>query len=245
MTLLKLHLTDDGAATYISRVLNTAPANLVAYWALNEQAGAVAADVSRAAPSAFNGAYAGVTLNQPGIGDGNGCPSFNGTTSKVNVYSAALASAFPGDEGSVLLWGRAADVNVWTESWRNLLRMQVNASNRITLQRNGTANNLYMERIAGGNSQAHTITAINITTWFFLAVTWSKIANQVKFYRDGAQVGSTRTNPNAWAGALDSNVCVIGAETATPTSVWRGRIAHVALFNAPLTAGQIGALAAA
>ena len=245
MSLIKLHLNADNGASYISRVLNAAPGNLVAYWPLNEQAGVVVTDVAHAAPSAYNGAYAGVTLNQPGIGDGNGCPSFNGTTSKANVYTAALAAAFPGDEGSLLLWGRVADANVWTESWRSLMRLQVNGSNRINLQRNSTASNLFMERIAGGANQNHSITGINVTTWMHIAITWSRAANQVKFYHDGAQQGSTRTCPNAWAGTLDSNTCVIGAETSNPFSVWRGWLAHAALFSAPLTAAQIVALAVA
>ena len=245
MSLIKLHLNDDAGASYISRVLNIAPGNLVAYWTLNEQAGSVVTDSAHAAPSAFNGAYAGVTLNQPGIGDGSGCPAFNGTTSKINVYTAALVEAFPGDEGSLVLWARAADANVWTENWRSLLRLQVNTSNRIALQRNSTANNLFMERIAGGANQNHTITGINVTTWMHLAITWSRAANQVRFYRDGTQQGSTRTCPNAWAGALDSGICVIGAETTNPINVWRGWLAHVALFNAPLAAAQVGALATA
>jgi hypothetical protein len=244
MSLIKLHF-NESAGSYISRLLSAAPGNLVAYWPLHEQAGTVVSDVSRTAPSAYNGAYSGVMLNQPGIGDGAGCPALNGTTSKVNLYSTALAAAFPGDEGTLLLWWRVADASVWTESWRHLMRIQANGSNRITAMRNSTANQLYIERAAGGATQSNTITGLSLTTWAHFGITWSRAANAVKFYLNGAQQGSTRTNPNAWAGALDSNTTVLGAENTSPINVWRGWLAHAALFSTPLSAAQIGALAVA
>ena len=57
-----------GGATYYKKVLATEPANLLAYWPLNEGSGSVADNLEGTA--ARDGAYTGVTLGQAGIGDG-------------------------------------------------------------------------------------------------------------------------------------------------------------------------------
>ena len=78
--------------TYIQKVLGIEPGNLIAYWPMSEPSGGIA--INAEGTAARNGAYTGVTLAQPGIGDGNTCPLFDGANDFNNVYSASLDAAF-------------------------------------------------------------------------------------------------------------------------------------------------------
>src|SRR3989304_2278838 len=86
---------------YYRKVLDTQPANLLAYWMQAEGAGAVALDTSG---NSRTGAYTGVDLGQAGIGDGKTCPWFDGASDRVNIYTTSLRDAFNGAEGAVIVW---------------------------------------------------------------------------------------------------------------------------------------------
>ncbi|MFV1969356.1 MAG: hypothetical protein ACC628_28375, partial [Pirellulaceae bacterium] len=58
-----------------------------------EASGSISDDLS---PQGNDGAYTGVTLGQPGIGDGRTCPLFDGANDYNNIYSAALNTDFDG-----------------------------------------------------------------------------------------------------------------------------------------------------
>ena len=100
------------ATTYFKRVLAIDPTHLLGYWPLWEPGGSVAYDISG---HNRHGAYTGVTLGHAGIGDGNGCPFFDGANDYANIYSASLASAFNGAEGTVAVLLKVAKAGVWTD----------------------------------------------------------------------------------------------------------------------------------
>jgi hypothetical protein len=206
----------------------------IAYWPMDEAAGAVAVDRSG---NGRNGAYTAVTLGQPGIGDGRTAPSFDGTTSYNNVFGASLAAAFNSALGSIAIWFRLPE-NVDATN-RFAINLFTDANNRVVFDRTaGTT--MRWRYIAGGTTETLNITVAN-TAWHHFAVTWNKAGDQAIGYLDGVQQGAAQTGLGVWAGAIGQ--ALIGASTAAPTFVWSGTLAHAAVWNSALSAAQILTLA--
>lgn len=231
---------------YWQRVVRTAPGNLISYWPLGDASGTGVVNLAslRGMPAAAGipaATSSNVTLAQPGIGDGKTSMLFNGTSSYVNIYSAELASAFSGAEGTLMVWVRVANAGVWADATsRYVVEVKVDANNYLQIWRSTTNNRLAWAYNAGNTLELITNDQAGLD-WLCLALTWSKSGNLVVAYRNGVQV-NTSTALGVWAGALSSEMTVIGAVNATPESVWSGSIAHVALWNTPLSAAQIAYL---
>lgn len=229
------------AAGYAAKVLGTARSNLVAYWPLWEASGAATADQSG---NGRNGSYTGVDLGQMGIGDGRTAPFFDGVNDYCDVYSTSLRDAFNKDEGTQLAWCKVNDTSVWgTASVRRITNFRTDANNRLSLTKPSGTNALTALYVAGGVTK--TINAVSVTSdgWLQVAMTWSKAVDEFKFYLQGSQVGATVSGLGTWVGTLGSTATLIGAGITTPTEVWHGWLAHVALWSTPLSGAQIAALA--
>lgn len=225
--------------TYSQKVAALGP---LAYWPLAEASGTTINDESG---NGRNGVYsaAGITLGQAGIGDGRTAASFNGSTGTGNIHSASFAGAFNGQEGTAALWFKVA-AGVWTDgAIRKCLHLFADANNRVLMQKTGTNNQLSISYIAGATNETISFVTAGPTTWQHFAVTWSKAADQVKLYVNGAQQGATATSLGTFAGALTAANQRISGTNATPTEPWSGQIAHVAVWNTPLSAVQIASLA--
>jgi hypothetical protein len=227
-----------GGMGYEAKVRGAAPGSLVAYWRLNEPTGAVAADSS---PNGFNGAVTGVTWGQTGIGDGATVPLFDGTNDYISVLGAGLTAAFPGAAGTLMTWIKVAGASVWTDGTiRRFAYFFADSDNYVQLQKSNTNNTLSIVYRAGGTPKTVTITT-SALTWLNIGLTWSKAANQMIVYLNGAQTGSTQTGLGTWANSLTA--ALIGATNAIPQNVWNGYIGHVALWNTVLTPAQLLSLA--
>jgi len=228
-------LTHRDQFRYAAKVKGIASANLIAYWPLAEPSGTTIVDESG---NAYNGAYTAITLGAAGIGDGRSAATFDGSTSLGNVYGASFAAAFNNQTLTAALWVRQSDA---ASTVKRALNIGADDSNRILLQRNSTQQ-LQFYYIAGG-TQKFTSTAYATTTWVHVAITVTKPGDAVIIYVSGVQSGATQTSLGVWSGALAATRCVIGANDTTPTLVWPGQEAHVAIWNTVLTAAQIAQLA--
>lgn len=227
-----------GQQSYTQKVKGTAAANLLAYWTQSESSGTTITDTSG---NGRTGTYTVVTLGVAGIGDGNTAATYNGTTSKGDVFGASLAAAINGSEGTIMGWGIVSAAGVWTDgAGRQLLEIGDGAGNRLVLQKSAV-NNALTTNYRAGATNASISPALSVTTWFHFAMTWSVSASEVKAYVNGAQSGASITVLGTWGAAPTR--AFIGARTTTPNDVWSGSIAHVAVWSTPLTAGQIAALA--
>lgn len=227
-----------GGLTYSEKVARIAPANMIGWWRMAEPSGSVSLDSS---PQGNNGAYTAVTLNQTGIGDGLTAASFDGTSSLNNIYSAALASDFNGAEGTLAGWAKVSAAGVWSDGvGRALVHFKRDTSNFILIRKAGAANNLFWDYRAGG-TQESALVSCSLTAYFHIALTWSKAAEEVKFYLNGVQSGSTATALGTFGGAITE--AQVGAASTVPGEVWSGLLAHAMLWNTPLTAAQVLALA--
>ena len=233
----RLLLSASSRLRYTKRICALGP---IAYWPLDDQSGSVASDESG---NGRTGAYTSTTLGAIGIGDGRGAATFNGTSSRCNVYSASLAASFGSAEGTLALWMQVAGAGVWNDAAdRRALYLGADSSNRVFVQKNAAASQLSVIYAAGGTSKTVTISSFSPLTWFHVAASWSKAADQFKLYINGAQSGSTQTGLGTWAGALASGSALIGAASG-PANFTSGNLAHVAIWASPLSAAQIASMA--
>ena len=222
------------------KVLRTERASIISYLPLREASGSVASDLSG---NGRNGAYTNVTLGQPGIGDGWTSGLFDGSTSYVNWHSAALAAAFNGAEGALLICAKAANAGVWTDaSTDRFVWLQEDGSNFVFQQKAGASNSVTLGYYAGAVGKEVTKSSFSPSGWFNLALTWSALGDEVGVYVNGVLEGPGLTGLGTWAGALASTTTIIGAQNtgvATPTN---GFLAHCALWSKALTPAQVASL---
>jgi len=227
---------------YANKVLSIEPANLIAYYPMWEKSGAIADNYEGTV--ARDGTYANVTLGQSGIGDGNTCPLFDGTNGYVDIYSASLATAFDGDEGTFMIWFKVFNAGVWTDgAERRINNLEVDGSNRIILRKDSGNNSMSFYHFGGGDNELITNSPYSPTGWVSVALTWSLSSDATKAYYAGSQVGGTQSGLSAWVGALQNGYTFIGADFPAVTRPWHGYLAHCGIWTKELTGAQILELA--
>lgn len=227
--------------TYTQKVQALSP---IAYWPLAEASGTVIVDESG---NGRNGAYKAAgepLLGQSGIGDGRTAPLFDGTNDYGNLFSASFQGAFNSAEGTLACWCKVSAAGVWTDATeRRWVNLRADASNRLYLNKTAINNQVGCTYIAGGTSKGVNFTTSAPLGFFHLALTWSKSADQLKFYVNGAQQGATQTALGTWAGSLAAGNTAAGAGDLVGSNVTSGSLAHVAIWNSALSAAQIATLA--
>lgn len=228
---------DDGnydanfAGGYAGKVLGYGP---IAYWPMWEAAGIQAEDISG---NGLHGTYTGVTLGQPGIGDGNTCPFFDGANDVVNIN--AIAPLLDLNLGSFISWSRVFNIGNWTDGFnRWILSIEyAGPLNQLDSRKSNINNRMYHNKRDDLGNQQHQQLAMVETGWMFHARTWSRAANQDFLYYQGAGVGGALACNLSTQNIL--NFAAIGAYNLVPAGVWHGWIAHCAFFNYVLTPAQI------
>lgn len=221
--------------SYAHRILALGP---IAYWPLNDASGSAAINLVN---TALNGTYTGVNLAQaqpPFL-----APYFDGANDLCNIYSAAINTAFNRSELSVAMWVKPGFS--WTDGIsRRSLQFTTTANQDGLSIGKATANNTYaLQCFMGGVMKAVTLGSQSWSAWKHVALTASKTADEVKAYMDGAQVGATQTGlATPSANNLAATTCCIGSASTTPANVWSGWLAHLALWDRPLTPVEIANL---
>lgn len=234
--MLGIGLLGSRHRSYLQTLRQIAGSSCIGLWPGNEAAGNVAYDLSG---KGHNGQYTGVTLGQPGI-KGLTCPSYDGATDYTNLYSAALAAAFSGAEGTLLTWARVSGAGVWTDATQRMVfGLTVDGSNSIYIKRNTADGRMDLYYTAGGTNNATVITGLSSTGWQCWALTWSKSGDKVIGYQNGVQSGAIKTGLGVWAGAPVAAGLVIGAASTTPTNPYSGLIGPTLLCDAALSPAAI------
>jgi len=240
--LARRHLTVMRPETYAARVLSVETDALIGYWPLWD-GGATAVNMSGAGK---DGTHTAVAMGNAGIGDGRTSGLYDGSTSYTNIYSAGLAAAFNGAEGSLLIWGKVSGVGVWTDGTiRALIGILAQVTDYVIMrfQGNGT---ILGGIVAGDTSKTAIFTSPTDALWHRFAISWSVLGNALKLYLDGVQQGATVTGLGTWSPAswLTNSSC-IGANSTAPGQPFSGTLAHCALWSKALTADQIAYLSKA
>lgn len=225
---------------YQRKTLMVSPVPPIGYWPHGEPVGSgVALDVSG---NNRHGAYTACALGQAGMGDGSTGAATDGSTSVINLYSAALNSAYNGQEVSIGFWGRISTA-VWTDGAQHFIaRFRVDASNSFDFYKKTTNNQIECDYIAGGTTKGVIFTTSGPTSFFHLCATATKSGDQMKLYFNGAQVGTTQTGLGTWAGALLSTATVLGAASTVPASPIAATFAHATIWPLALPPGAIAEL---
>lgn len=74
-------------------------------------------------------------------------------------------------------------------------------------------------------------------------MTVSKVANEMKAYVNGVQIGATQAVAGTWAGSLASTQVCWGAENTSPGTPFTGYLAHMVTFARALTGAEVTTLA--
>lgn len=215
---------------YLDKALSVG--GLVGAWMQDERSGAISYDSSGLG---HHGAYTGVTLGQPGVpGMGMTSVFYDGANDYNNAYSVALATAFSGIAGTILVHARVNGVGVWTDgATRYIVRLIANGTNLIYVLKSGVANRLTVQYTAGGVSEIIDIATTTID-WFTLGITWdfnAGLNGEVRAYFNGVQSGATATLLGVWAGVLVAFGALIGAGSAVPANVFHGLAGPVLLYT--------------
>jgi hypothetical protein len=190
-----------------------------------------------------NGKYTGVTLGQPGIGDGFTCPLFDGATNITNVFSSGQQVGFNPLAGTLSAWFRMSASGVWTDgAVRYLMVFSVDANNEVSIHKPTTNNRLRYFTAMGGTNKFVDVTTSS-TAWNHVALTYDKMADAAIAFINGVQSGATQTGLGVWAGSIVANKSNIGAGTVTPSLIHSGFLEHAAYHNIALVPAQIQQLA--
>lgn len=226
-----------GAGDYSVKVLGHGP---IAYWPLWEAAGAAAECLVNS--PAQDGTYHNVTLGQAGIGDGNTCPLFNGTTGFVDVLSAALQTAWDGDELSVMIWLKVFNAGVWEDfAHRAADHFNAGSQNRIHHRKTSAADQ-FTDYTNIGNVVNQYINSESRTGWMVRVITSSDTDEEMKSYVNGVQITPTRTPVGTWS-VGDITLARIGSYDAVNFWGWYGWLAHCAVWDRALSPATILSLA--
>ena len=217
--------------TYTEKVLSYTP---LVYYPMSEAAGAACVNVS-ALGAVANGVYTGVTLGQPGIGDGGTAPYFDGTNDYATMPSDAVITTFNGQEVTVSAWFKL-DAGEWANgTFRMVVNLAADANNYIYMRKR-FANDMAFE-YKGGGVEDHVYHAMNPAAWTHVALTASRTADELKAYVSGGQVGATQGTLGVHTNVLGT--WYIGSVSAIPAQTWKGHIAHVTVFDSALPVESI------
>lgn len=234
-----LYVTPPAPITYTETVLSLGP---IAYWPLNERAGSTAFDL---VDSAQNGSYGGaiVLANTVGPDGVNDAPLFPGGVTPVNIYSAALAGVFNGDEGSISVWFKVEDAGVWLDGVRNtVIALGADTSNEIDIEQTAADNQLIMRRVGGGLTDSVTQVVGPQVGWIHIVITWSVSADSMSYYVNNSGLFFGGAGLSSFVGALNSNRCAVGGYFGTGARNFEGWIAHAALFDFALSSDEVSSL---
>jgi len=225
--------------SYAKKIKNLFGNSIIGYWVGDEPNGAVAIDESGLG---FNGAYTGVTLGQPGIGDGLTCPFYDGANDFMQP-PAGFRTAFNGQLFSILWWANITS-SVWADGTNDrFFYFSVNGSNLIAGRKSSIAGNITIDYIAGGTTKGIAFATGSPTIFFHGAVTVSLVDDALIAYYRGLQVGTTQTGLGTFAGTITAALTTIGADNATPINPFNGNETHFIVLNRAATPAEVAAAA--
>lgn len=216
------------AIPYINKCLAVQPANLLAFFPLNETSGLVADNAEGTA--ARDGAYSNITLNQvAGPFKENNAGALDGLLSYVNMYSASLAAAFNTGIYTVNLWMKRP---VDDAAVRLGIFMGGNTTNYMYIGQ--TANpTIKFRHIVSGTPLDVDLTTTS-TAWNMYTQTADSGTGELKAYFNGSQTGVTKTGLTAWNNGVVSGLCNIGSYLSPPQLTWKGNLMYVGLWKVAL-----------
>jgi len=192
--------------------------------------------------------HAGVTLGQPGIGDGfTSIFVDEGVYCGIDTFSLSLAALINPDLWSMVVWLKCNSAGDWTDGKEKIIMgMLADARNHISLKKVGSTNALTAGRTAGGFSRNAKFLCTANTDWQCIAVTQDYAANQLRIYQDGVLKDINRKALTAWTGGAWTAAGFAGeprsVRKGTFKEVWHGWLAHGYWFDRILAPTEVAAI---
>ena len=202
-TYLRTTCTEDVHVqpTYPTFIVDIFDSAVISYLPLNDPSGSTMQDASTNNRDGATGGATGPTLGVAGIDDGQLAISLPGSAAYVNWYSAGLAGAFDGEEGTLIVWAKVGAAGVWADgTYRVIANLYTDSNNFVTFARSTTTNLILVNHKAGGTDR-NTYPAFNAYTgWMMIGLTWSVAAGTMYAYVNGARQGASLGAPGSWFG---------------------------------------------
>ncbi len=228
----------DVRVPYDERILALNP---IAFWGLDDTAGIVA--VEKVNGGAWNGTYTntdGITLNEPGIGDGNPSTLFNRLNNEngnVAIASAGLSAGYDGDEGTIGMWVKPYNAGTWESgNGSRFFSIQVDFNDRLVLEITGNpSNELRFMREANNVMTQTEDRPYSSLMWQHWMGRWSRSLDTQDLLLNGVSVLEQPTSQDWTGGALDPDVTRIGSFNAAGTAEMDGWLAKAVIFDRRIT----------
>lgn len=181
--------------------------------------------------SARNGTLQGLDLqNADGPVPGTLAPYFDGVNDYVNIITASLQSIFDLDKGAVFGWSKASGSGIWTDgSGRFIMSLQYDGVNYFRVAKSTSNNTMELSRRDSTGLHRLLYSPFSSTNWFSWGISWDTVADELKFFINGSQVGATLTGLGNWGGH-GLVTALIGAVTTVPAQVWSGWLAYPSVW---------------
>jgi hypothetical protein len=225
--------------TYAEKVKRIFGDDLLLYYVMGEGSGLVADNFEGTA--ARDGEYVGVTLGQPGIGDGNTCPLFDGANDYLNGLTDSIATALGMNitKLSVMVWLKVYEAAVWDdETYRYPYNVEDDWDDSCQSLK-WTTTGKFTTRWGGGESDIEA--TMDTVDFFHLLQTVDTSLDEHKMYIDAVQTGGTGSGMTDLYGPIE--ILTVGAKTTTPNSPWYGWLAHFLIATMIPNSAQRTALA--
>lgn len=233
---------DEAVTPYIDIVNGVESANLIAHWPIKELSGT---NIDNAEGTAARDAtLSGVTLDSAdGPFGEERAGLWDGLNDYIDIFTSSFDTAFDGSEMSVSLWFKVSGASVWTDgSYRMMIRIRVSGNNNLLIRKHTNNNRFDFFYRADATTEQQNVGSFTDTGWNHIVITASDADDEVKYYLNGSQTGSTDTGVGSWSGSLDSATCAIGATGTSPSQVWDGYLMYVAIWDKALSAANITTL---
>jgi hypothetical protein len=222
-------LTKRGSGLPVTKAIE-AESNLGFYYPCQETSGTtfIAKDANGFAPT-LNGTINSTTIAQTATDALGLAHLFDGINDYNDMFSAALVSAFDETKGTILFFAKMLNAGVWTDGqFRAFFAIKKDGSNQVTIHKSSTNNTLDSFHIAGGTTDTVQHTYSN-TAWFMPSITWDKTVDEMKFFINGSQIGSTQSGLGVFGTPIA--IATFGARDTTPTQVTSGWGNHFTYYN--------------
>jgi hypothetical protein len=218
-------MSKGGFPDYRAKIETLFGANIVGYWPMNEASGTTCNDASA---SNKDLTYSGVTLGQPGIGDGKTCPYFDGVNDAVASGWAQLSGTLNITEGSLMVWSKP--VGGWSAATTGgLVEMTNMGGTNIMMNKGQGAVELW-----GTGGWAYIKSSY--TGWLHIGHTWSATSGKRFSYIDGNPVSdgvAFTTLPGGFPAAFQ-----VGSGWLS-NNWFNGWMAHIVLLDRAATASEM------
>jgi hypothetical protein len=231
---------------YKEKVRTWRKSDLVAYWPLDDESGTAPLDLS---PNGYNATSSGLVRTPAsramyGI-DGRKCAQFDGTNTYIDIYG--ILAKEPTTLGSISLWAATPDANISDTTAMYLIYLAVDANNYIRIYYDTTAYRFNGAYAGGGTAKSVNGGLLyNVgygAQWHHFGLTWDATNDELKYYQDGVQQGTTQSSLGTWAGSIAAATSVLGSSSTTAADQFTGWMQHVAIWSVALSDADMRELA--